>query len=378
MSDIFISYSSADKEKAEQLANSFAQKGWSVWWDRQIPPGKSFDDVIENALNAARCVIVLWSKDSVSSRWVKTEAAEAAVKGVLVPVMIDNAAIPLEFKRIEAADLSDWTGNEVHFEFTHLLKTIESLLSENAPQTQAKQNPAKPIIPNQPGNPSSVKRYLLFTVVVITFLSLWFYWSTTQIDLKIKTQPYFAKPVLNEVESATERPEIRNTQSQTASPQPEGLKSQTPAINLSSKHKKINLLAAENGGQLLVASSDDWTATIDGKEEWGQISYGLGKEAVYGFKDEKPALFDTFSMLITETADTNVKSFELSVGNDSPTGAFESIGKFQTQNVKLFKTPYQVFNFPGVTAKYFKVKLLETYGASHPIVHEFQLFGTME
>ena len=124
MSDIFISYSSADKEKAEQLANSFAQQGWSVWWDRQIPPGKSFDDVIENALNAARCVIVLWSKDSVSSRWVKTEAAEAAVKGILVPVLIEKVNIPLEFKRIEAADLSDWTGNEVHFEFNHLLKQL--------------------------------------------------------------------------------------------------------------------------------------------------------------------------------------------------------------------------------------------------------------
>ena len=53
MSDIFISYARADKEKAELLANAFSRKGWSVWWDREIPPGKSFDETIENALSSA-------------------------------------------------------------------------------------------------------------------------------------------------------------------------------------------------------------------------------------------------------------------------------------------------------------------------------------
>ncbi|SDI00835.1 toll/interleukin-1 receptor domain-containing protein [Nitrosomonas sp. Nm132] len=107
MSDIFISYARADKERAELLAEVFSRQGWSVWWDREISPGKSFDETIETALNSARCVIVLWSKDSVSSRWVKTEAAEGAARGILIPVLIDKAQIPLEFKRIEAADLSD-------------------------------------------------------------------------------------------------------------------------------------------------------------------------------------------------------------------------------------------------------------------------------
>ena len=94
MSDIFISYARADKEKAELLANAFSRKGWSVWWDREIPPGKSFDETIENALSSARCVVVLWSKTSVSSRWVKTEAAEGAERGILVPALIDNVKIP--------------------------------------------------------------------------------------------------------------------------------------------------------------------------------------------------------------------------------------------------------------------------------------------
>jgi hypothetical protein len=58
----------------------------------------------------------------------------------------------------------------------------------------------------------------------------------------------------------------------------------------------------------------------------------------------------------------NVKEFELLQGNESPTGFFQSIGKFQTQNVKLFENPYQEFKFSPVTAKYLKVKILSTYG----------------
>ena len=34
----------------------------------------------------------------------------------------------------------------------------------------------------------------------------------------------------------------------------------------------------------------------------------------------------------------------------------ESIGKFETQNVRFFTDPYQEFRFPAVKAKYLKSK----------------------
>ncbi len=124
MSDIFISYASQDRARAEILAEAIAQQGWSVWWDRAIPPGKTFDQVIEEALDAAKCVIVLWSNQSVASHWVKTEAAEGLRRGIVVPVLIDDVRIPLEFKRIQAARLVDWEGESTHPEFDKLVKAV--------------------------------------------------------------------------------------------------------------------------------------------------------------------------------------------------------------------------------------------------------------
>jgi formylglycine-generating enzyme required for sulfatase activity len=130
MSDIFISYASEDRGKAQLLAQALANQGWAIWWDPKIPPGKTYDEVIEEALDNARCVVVLWSKVSASKRWVKTEAAEGNRRGILIPALIeDNVRIPLEFRLIEAARITDWRGESSgHAEFDNFLVAIQELL----------------------------------------------------------------------------------------------------------------------------------------------------------------------------------------------------------------------------------------------------------
>ena len=87
MADIFISYSGEDKTNVKVIAEILEQRGWSVWWDRQIPIGQQFDTVIEQELAKAYCVIVIWTERSVASEWVKNEANEAAQLEKLVPVL---------------------------------------------------------------------------------------------------------------------------------------------------------------------------------------------------------------------------------------------------------------------------------------------------
>ena len=120
MADIFISYSNEDRERAGRLASVLESCGWSVWWDRKIIAGQAFDEAIERELEAAKCVIVLWSQDSIGSEWVKTEAAVAAERGVLVPALIDRVKLPLEFRRRQTADLVGWDGNTGHEGFEAL------------------------------------------------------------------------------------------------------------------------------------------------------------------------------------------------------------------------------------------------------------------
>lgn len=57
MSDVFISYAHEDRASAELLAQILQAKGWSVWWDRNIVAGQSFDQIIEHELDTAKAVI---------------------------------------------------------------------------------------------------------------------------------------------------------------------------------------------------------------------------------------------------------------------------------------------------------------------------------
>jgi hypothetical protein len=139
----------------------------------------------------------------------------------------------------------------------------------------------------------------------------------------------------------------------------------------------VNLLSAENGGHLVIAGSDAWKGTIDGKEDFNQIGYGLeeASTAVFAFKERKAARVSAFSMLIPGTSAANPREVELSVATESAAGPFEPIGIFKPTNAKLFDTPYQEFRFTPVVAKYLKVRLLSTFDARHPIVNEIQLLG---
>jgi hypothetical protein len=76
MADIFLSYANVDRERIRPLVKKLEEHGWSVWWDRKIPPGKTWRQVIQRAIDDAKCVVVVWSQQSIQSDWVITEAEE--------------------------------------------------------------------------------------------------------------------------------------------------------------------------------------------------------------------------------------------------------------------------------------------------------------
>jgi hypothetical protein len=129
---------------------------------------------------------------------------------------------------------------------------------------------------------------------------------------------------------------------------------------VASQQGEIDLLAPAQGGHLLAAPSAGWEKVISGNEA-DTVTVSGGDAGVFSFLDDKPAQFWKFALLVPGSDSANIKDFELFAGNDTVTGSFQSIGKFTVQNLLLVRTPYQEFNFPKTTAKYFEIKVFTTY-----------------
>jgi hypothetical protein len=126
MKHIFISYAREDRTCAEQLAGALEAQGWPVWWDREILGGLNVPKAISEALDSAGCVIVLWSRDSVESDWVRDEAEVGLNKGILVPILIDDVEIPLGFRQTQAESLREWAGETDHPELLRAIRAVDA------------------------------------------------------------------------------------------------------------------------------------------------------------------------------------------------------------------------------------------------------------
>jgi hypothetical protein len=100
MADLFLSYAHQDIRFAEMLAQLLEANGLTVWWDRRMVAGERINDVIDEQLEKAKAVIVLWSPVSVKSDWVRGEAQTAHELTKLVPIKIADCKLPINYRGI--------------------------------------------------------------------------------------------------------------------------------------------------------------------------------------------------------------------------------------------------------------------------------------
>lgn len=129
MADVFLSYARNDEAHARLLVRELESRGWSVWWDRMLPGHRGYSDVIEEQLDAARSVLVIWSKTAVSSEWVRAEANRAREQKKLVQSRFEGCRLPLPFDQIHCADLSTWNGASDHPGWKSVADGLEETLS---------------------------------------------------------------------------------------------------------------------------------------------------------------------------------------------------------------------------------------------------------
>jgi hypothetical protein len=135
VADIFLSYSREDHGRAEQIAKALTAAGYEVFWDVEIPPGKSWADILEEKLGACKAAIVLWSRISTASKWVREEARLAHDRGKLIPVQIDDSAPPFGFGEIQAANLKHWRGDTSDPHWRALLNAVSAAVARPPVQT---------------------------------------------------------------------------------------------------------------------------------------------------------------------------------------------------------------------------------------------------
>ncbi|MEM7392737.1 MAG: toll/interleukin-1 receptor domain-containing protein, partial [Verrucomicrobiota bacterium] len=112
MSSIFISHASSDKKTAEQLKKDLEELGHEIWIDySKIDVGENLKDEIYKGLSDCDFLVVIFSRTSVDSDWVKEEwtqkcdEEETSGRVMVFPAVIEHVEIPLRLSNRRYADL---------------------------------------------------------------------------------------------------------------------------------------------------------------------------------------------------------------------------------------------------------------------------------
>src|SRR5690348_11856314 len=134
MTDVFVSYARTDEPQAKCVAEALHAMGYDVWRDDELPAHRSYAEVIEERLNSAKAVVVLWSTEAAKSQWVRAEADAARSAGKLVQALLDGNIPPLPFNQIQCADLKAWDGNANAPGWKKLAASVAALAGSAPPE----------------------------------------------------------------------------------------------------------------------------------------------------------------------------------------------------------------------------------------------------
>lgn len=99
------------------LAKALGSEGYTVRWDKN-------NLTTENAFDDSRCVLTIWSHDSIRSSWVQLVALKAMEQRCLIPVLSEQVTPPMPYAALGSEALQNWNGNREDQSYQHLLQSI--------------------------------------------------------------------------------------------------------------------------------------------------------------------------------------------------------------------------------------------------------------
>ena len=129
MDDVFLSYKREERDRVEEIADGLRAEGLTVFFDPDLLVGRVWDEQLEQRLEIAKSVAVLWSEKARRSAWVRSEARRAQGMNKLVPARLDGCIVPIGLDGVQEADLRNWrSGNFHHVEWRKFVGGITAVI----------------------------------------------------------------------------------------------------------------------------------------------------------------------------------------------------------------------------------------------------------
>jgi TolB-like protein len=134
VADLFLSYKSQDRARVRPLVQALQADGLTVWWDAEIEGGSGWRQSIQTELDAAKCVLVAWTKRSAGpeGEFVHDEATRAKRRGAYLPVRLDAVDLPLGFGETQALPLIGWKGDTKDPRYQAVLAAARAVVAGSA------------------------------------------------------------------------------------------------------------------------------------------------------------------------------------------------------------------------------------------------------
>lgn len=154
--DVFISYSSQNRDAAQAICHVLEQNEIRCWIaPRDIPGGSQYGDIIEDAIKVSKVIVVLFSETAASSPWVSGELNVAfEEQKTIIPFRLDQT--PLKGQNRVMLNQRHWIDAYPDYKtkFTDLVLAVSQATGRDVKPAPAVA-PAGPATTARPAAPAS-------------------------------------------------------------------------------------------------------------------------------------------------------------------------------------------------------------------------------